>query len=227
VEACCAWWRWEAEGSGLEVEERGNGGREVGGGASSVFERAREDFGLSDGVGACSVAESGNLNSAGSLISWRFSKRRGLVGDLGGVARSSSRSSGIMVAAGDDMPMLEGAEGSVAILEPSSLAVRRRLTTRVFRFRDVLGREPSPRPFCVEEKLWSVGREEAVSFPVLSDARDGVVDFWLPNEDCMRERLESVRDGVAAPELSLRSPAPAQARNTVSRIEGVKSDSVW
>ena len=44
--------------------------------------------------------------------------------------------------------------------------------------------------------------------------------------DCCRDSDESARDGVVVPVISPCSAAPAHARNTASRIGGVKRDRV-
>ena len=105
----------------------------------------------------------------------------------------------------------------------------RRLTTRFFLFRigcpalDLFA--PRFRPADDEYCDTSVGLELYVSLPVLPDAILDVFDFMLPNVLCILDKLESVSAGVLAPDVGW-SVLPAQARNTASRMPGVKRESV-
>jgi hypothetical protein len=117
---------------------------------------------------------------------------------------------------------------SVETPESVALSPRlRRSTTRFLRLRTWPVRErlaPRLRPADKELFVEREGRVSWVSLPVLPDATDDAPDFILPKVDCIRDRLPRVRPGVAAP--SARSGWPAHARKTVSRMPGVKSDSV-
>jgi hypothetical protein len=93
---------------------------------------------------------------------------------------------------------------------------------RFFRFLCLLVAECCPKWwYDVDRDIIDLGNSLSAKLSKLA------MDEALPYAElrCERDGSEWAREGVWVPEL--RSFEAAQARNTASRIEGVKRDSVW